>query len=659
MRLLNTTTKIVEEVREDFMPPYAILSHTWGDEEVTLQDLQALRSHQDRTSPHPVQSRNGYLKIDGCCTLARNNGFEWVWIDTCCIDKTSSSELSEAINTMFRWYKEAVVCYVYLSDVFLFEDGYASESQFRQSRWFTRGWTLQELVAPKEVEFYDALWEVIGNRSTLRYLIQEIAEIPVSFFTNQSVYDASIAQRMSWAANRQTTRKEDLAYCLMGLFDVNMPLLYGEGDKAFRRLQEEIIKQSNDQSIFAWGFGQPSSGPIRKEEELAALAQWPTDFGNCGKVVPCSAWQPSWTISFEKVKAGISLELPLVLVNYNRVGHGIYGILNCRLTDNFSDLIAIPFGPPNVKTSENGAFYRIGKDLYAERCRHRPPILFNYSMWRRWSSTYTLIITEDRDLRRRALESQGYNNKHNSSSLIPVLVKEAQELFCFSAQLDPSLELVRGTGCTVLREKTPITHLGTTQAFLYYEKKAAANEENQTFIVKVEMSVTTEESGGCQLFVAARATSEELPTEDLQKLPWSQEVKSGKSTISIGHFQRRCMVLGIPMHTVVLTCNNSSPNLSSSTVTTKLSASLDLRWHLFWCDTDNRRSKIWKLAERIVLRLGCLILLIAGVVNPSFLPSAIMFLFVSLLKIRFTFHRVVIYFLLLVIFSGSIAYVTG
>ncbi len=260
MRLLNTTTKIVEEVREDFMPPYAILSHTWGDEEVTLQDLQALHSHQDRTSPHPVQSRNGYLKIDGCCTMARNNGFEWVWIDTCCIDKTSSSELSEAINTMFRWYKEAVVCYVYLSDVLLFEDGYAPESQFRQSRWFTRGWTLQELVAPKEVKFYDALWEVIGNRSKLRYLIQEITEIPASFFTNQSVYDASIAQRMSWAANRQTTRKEDLAYCLIGLFDVNMPLLYGEGDKAFRRLQEEIIKQSNDQSIFAWGFGQPQSG---------------------------------------------------------------------------------------------------------------------------------------------------------------------------------------------------------------------------------------------------------------------------------------------------------------------------------------------------------------------------------------------------------------
>ncbi len=272
-------------------------------------------------------------------------------------------------------------------------------------------------------------------------------------------------------------------------------------------------------------------------------------------MVPCLAWQPPKTISFEKVKAGISLELPLVLVNYNRVGHGIYGILNCRLTDNFSDLIAIPFGSPSVKTSENDAFYRIGKDLYAERCRHRPPILFNYnSMWRRWSSTYTLIITEDRNLRRRALESQGYNDKHNSSSLIPVLVKEAQELFCFSAQLDPSLELVRGTGCTVLREKTTITHLGTTQAFLYYEKKAAANEEKQTFIVKVEMSVTTEEFGGCRLFVAASATSEELPSEDLQKLPWSQKVKSGKSTISIDHFQHRRMVQGIPMHTVVLLC---------------------------------------------------------------------------------------------------------
>ncbi|KAH8893429.1 HET-domain-containing protein [Thozetella sp. PMI_491] len=255
MRLLHSTTKELKDFVEGSTPPFAILSHTWGADEVSLQELKALTTFQDDASSHPLRSTEGYRKIDGCCALARSNGLEWVWIDTCCIDKTSSSELSEAINSIFRWYKESSVCYVYLSDVALPEQVQLPESSFRRSRWFTRGWTLQELVAPKVVNFYGSSWEFIETRSSLRDLLHEITGIPAAVFISKSLHDVSIAQRMSWAAKRQTTKVEDWAYSLLGLCDVTMPLLYGEGEKAFQRLQEEIIKQSNDQSIFAWGFG--------------------------------------------------------------------------------------------------------------------------------------------------------------------------------------------------------------------------------------------------------------------------------------------------------------------------------------------------------------------------------------------------------------------
>ena len=189
--------------------------------------------------------------------------WEWAWIDTCCIDKRSSSELSEAINSMYRWYSEAQVCYAYLEDLFQelhleasVTDGRERKREkgghrtFRQSRWFTRGWTLQELLAPQSVIFYDQNWTEIGSKSSLLNQVSQASGIAIGFL--ESPHTASIAQKMSWASRRQTTRTEDTAYCLLGLFGVNMPLLYGEGSKAFRRLQEEIIKSSTDQSIFAW-----------------------------------------------------------------------------------------------------------------------------------------------------------------------------------------------------------------------------------------------------------------------------------------------------------------------------------------------------------------------------------------------------------------------
>jgi hypothetical protein len=171
------------------------------------------------------------------------------WVNTCCIDKSSSAELSEAINSMFLWYKNAELCYAYLVDI----TGTDPENrEFAASRWYTRGWTLQELLAPKTVIFIAKDWRVIGSKEKLVYTISAITKIHVGAFEGANINDFSVAQRISWASRRVTTRVEDTAYCLLGIFNVNIPLLYGEGLKSFRRLQEEIIKNSADQSIFAW-----------------------------------------------------------------------------------------------------------------------------------------------------------------------------------------------------------------------------------------------------------------------------------------------------------------------------------------------------------------------------------------------------------------------
>jgi hypothetical protein len=150
---------------------------------------------------------------------------------------------------MFRWYRAAQVCYAYLIDVPESEiDHYAIGSAFRESKWFTRGWTLQELLAPRNVMFYNRGWVEIGNKRSLETLISAITKIEHLFGFEK----ASIAQKMSWASKRETLREEDKAYCLLGLFGVNIQPMYGEGEKAFLRLQKEIMKVSDDESIFAW-----------------------------------------------------------------------------------------------------------------------------------------------------------------------------------------------------------------------------------------------------------------------------------------------------------------------------------------------------------------------------------------------------------------------
>ncbi|KAK4183098.1 hypothetical protein QBC35DRAFT_518450 [Podospora australis] len=273
MRLLNTKTRRLEEFADD-TPLYAILSHRWGDDE------------------------------------AASHGFTYVWIDTCCIDKTSSAELSEAIDSMYRWYQEATVCYAYLADVEC--NGYDLQSGTDPHDWFGRGWMRQELIAPSLVVFFNKSWGKVGTKSTLCSLVSEITGIPDDILTGErNVEDASVAQRMSWAAWRRTTRAEDRAYCLMGIFGVNMPMLYGEGGtNAFMRLQEEILKFSNDHSIFAWSTGGGSS----MENYRDLLAPSPAYFRNSGWVVEPS--EIGVTVDFSSGtitvdKRGIHLELTL------------------------------------------------------------------------------------------------------------------------------------------------------------------------------------------------------------------------------------------------------------------------------------------------------------------------------------------------------------
>jgi hypothetical protein len=247
MRLLERNSAGEFSLTKDFgddVSRYAILSHTWGadTEEVTFRDLM------DGTG----KSKAGYSKIRFCEDQASRDGLQYFWIDTCCIDKSNSTELAEAINSMFRWYRDATKCYVYLSDVSTtkrkistLNSDFTGESAFQVSRWFTRGWTLQELLAPSSVEFFSREGKRLGDKKTLEQQIHEITGIAVSAIQGAPLPQFGVDERLLWAENRQTTREEDKAYSLLGIFDVYMPLIYGEGrDNALARLREEIHKPS-------------------------------------------------------------------------------------------------------------------------------------------------------------------------------------------------------------------------------------------------------------------------------------------------------------------------------------------------------------------------------------------------------------------------------
>jgi hypothetical protein len=207
MRLLNTSTGLFEEFIGTNIPAYAILSHTWGEEEISFKDM---------TTDESYVSKQGYAKISMTCQLAKEEGLHYAWIDTCCIDKASSAELSEAINSMYQWYEKAEKCYAYLFDL---ESTPAWRQNLAHCRWFTRGWTLQELIAPANVYFFDQQWNMLFRKSEATDLLTSITGIDSGILSNsRSLLSFSVAQRMSWASRRVTTRVEDEAYCLLGSY---------------------------------------------------------------------------------------------------------------------------------------------------------------------------------------------------------------------------------------------------------------------------------------------------------------------------------------------------------------------------------------------------------------------------------------------------------
>ncbi|KAF7883734.1 uncharacterized protein EAF02_005654 [Botrytis sinoallii] len=269
MRLLECNSEeqfvLVRNIDGNDVPKYAILSHTWRAEtdELTFQDLM------NGTG----QGNSGYRKLQFCGEQAKRDGLQYFWVDTCCIDKTSSAELSEAINSMFRWYQDATKCYVYLSDVSTNVYDQTSSSwqpTFRKSRWFTRGWTLQELIAPRSVDFFCSNGMLLGDKRSLQHLIHEITGIDTPALHGRNLSDFSIDERMSWAKNRETKREEDMAYCLLGIFDVHMPLIYGErSESAFRRLTEEIEKRPKKHTLDDSPVFSAADSSSRKRSKLS------------------------------------------------------------------------------------------------------------------------------------------------------------------------------------------------------------------------------------------------------------------------------------------------------------------------------------------------------------------------------------------------------
>lgn len=344
-RFLDTSTGEFEWHNDPRHVAYAILSHTWRSPEdggeQSYDEVQALQvavaeevrreqvpvMNELRTftslqpsvvaanrvshSLHRCSTRSSILshpklshKVKGICKVARKAGFRLVWNDACCIDKSSSAELSEAINSMYDWFRLSDMCYVYLQDVPDGDRPQDTQSDFRKSRWHTRGWTLQELIAPECVEFLTNTWHFLGTKTGLAPTLEWITGVDFNILTRRATLDSvSVARRMSWAAERETTRVEDRAYCLMGIFGIHMSPIYGDGENAFLRLQEEVIRTIPDQSIFAWGvsgalwlsdwrFSAESDGNLiwpNEYTDSGLLANSPTPFSQCASIIPVSS----------------------------------------------------------------------------------------------------------------------------------------------------------------------------------------------------------------------------------------------------------------------------------------------------------------------------------------------------------------------------------
>ncbi|KAG2033625.1 hypothetical protein BDR03DRAFT_660306 [Suillus americanus] len=238
----------------------AMFSHRWS---TTVEDEPTYDHIKGKENIYDLKSPPGIEKLQQFCKVAKENQFRWAWSDTCCIDKSNNVELQESIISMFSWYRLSSVTIVHLSDVI-------DEESFRNSVWFTRGWTLQELIAPRLVWFYKKDWtpyiDSKQNHKNDPHVIEIISEITSIGATDLNEFvpglhvgsdESEVKKRMSWLASRKTAKVEDMAYCMMGIFGVHMPVMYGERENAFVRLQKEVMNLTDDLSLFDW-VGKPS-----------------------------------------------------------------------------------------------------------------------------------------------------------------------------------------------------------------------------------------------------------------------------------------------------------------------------------------------------------------------------------------------------------------
>jgi hypothetical protein len=354
MWLINIRTRLLEkfDTNEEKPPPYAILSHRWGrdEDEFTFQEYR----YASGTVALQAQDDPKLRKLNGLLEQARKDGLRYVWIDTCCIDKTNMVELGEAINSMFRWYNEAAVCYAYLNDVPQDDDPYVPSSSFRECEWFRRGWTLQELLAPPVVKFFGAEWVLIGSKASLSSVVHDITGIPFEALLGiRLLTDFSVAQRMSWAARRETRKAEDLVYCLSGIFDVYVPLMYGVGRRrAFLRFQEEIMASTRDDSILAWNLALDQTASMVAGHS-GALAPTPSAFQHCHDIISGdlepAAWGGGLSLSSECVQATATV---------GPFDGQLFGLLRCG-TVNPERVVGIPLEAiPNTPPGHPTAYFR-------------------------------------------------------------------------------------------------------------------------------------------------------------------------------------------------------------------------------------------------------------------------------------------------------------
>ncbi|KAL8376059.1 hypothetical protein RB595_007259 [Gaeumannomyces hyphopodioides] len=355
IRLINTETLRMKMFVDASVPEYAILSHTWvEDEEVDFQEMTRYGAASQENDPtaaegvctcvchcqslisDTVRRRSGYEKIVRTCRLAKECDIKWAWVDTCCIDKSSSAELSEAINSMYKWYNKAKVCFVFFADLDSHSEPEELEEALGRCRWFTRGWTLQELIAPEKIEFYNRHWRNVGSKATLQKALDKASGIRNLYQMGgyRMPQEVAVAERMSWASRRQTTRVEDMAYCLLGIFDIHMPLLYGEGEKAFQRLQEAILKRSNDTSIFCISAQHAREFGFYGADGWDVLATSPKAFDGLPDVVPPSLFvNKRWSqTTFSVTNRGLLVQNAYLIPCSGNCAAGSYYVLELNCT---------------------------------------------------------------------------------------------------------------------------------------------------------------------------------------------------------------------------------------------------------------------------------------------------------------------------------------